>query len=100
MTGYGAIKATGEGVSLVFQSTDDAHTWSVRSMVHGPRGINEMAMARTSDGRLLGLFRENGSPSGLLQLYPIPAGLLRRRRPDVDAVDRTARAGRSAERGR
>ena len=71
MTGYGAIKATGEGVSLVFESTDGAHTWSVRSMVHGPRGINEMSMARTSDGRLLGLFRENGSPSGLLQLYPI-----------------------------
>jgi hypothetical protein len=71
MTGYGAIKATGEGVSLVFQSTDDAHAWSVRSIVHGPRGINEMAMSRTSDGGLVALIRENGSPSGLLQLYPL-----------------------------
>jgi hypothetical protein len=71
MTGYGALKATGEGVSLVFESTDDAHTWTVRSLVRGPRGINEMSMSRTSDGRLVGLFRENGSPSGLLQLYPL-----------------------------
>ena len=71
MTGYGALKATGEGVSLVFQSSDDGHTWSVRSIVHGPRGVNEMAMSRTSDGRLIGLFRQNGSPSGLLQLYPL-----------------------------
>lgn len=71
MTGYGALKATGVGVSLVFQSSDGGHNWTVRSIVHGPRGINEMAMARTTDGRLIGLFRENGSPSGLLQLYPL-----------------------------
>jgi hypothetical protein len=71
MTGYGAIKANGQAVSLVFESSDNGHTWAVRSIIRGPRGINEMSMARTSDGQLVALFREAGSPSGLLQLYPL-----------------------------
>jgi len=71
LTGYGAIKATGAAVSLVFESTDGGHHWAVRSMLRGPRGINEMSMVRATDGRLVALIRQAGSPSGLLQMYPL-----------------------------
>jgi hypothetical protein len=71
LTGYGAIKATGAAVSLVFESTDGGHHWTVRSILRGARGINEMAMVRATDGRLVALIRQAGSPSGLLQLYQL-----------------------------
>lgn len=72
MPAYGSVAGDPKGRTALLQSTDRGRSWSVRNAAIMPPtaslGSNEMALSRTSDGRLIGFLRGDGSNS-LYQTY-------------------------------
>lgn len=64
---YGLAKGDTKNRSTLLQSTDQGKTWSIRNAAVMPPtatlGTNEMALSRTSDGRLIGFLRADGNNS-------------------------------------
>lgn len=72
MPAYGSATGDPKGRTALLQSTDRGQTWTIRNAAIMPPtatlGTNEMAMSRTSDGRLIGFLRGDGA-SSLYQTY-------------------------------
>lgn len=72
MPAYGVAQGQTRNRSVLLQSTDRGDTWTIRNAAIMPPtatlGTNEMALSRTSDGRLVGFLRADGN-SSLYQTY-------------------------------
>lgn len=55
--GSGTVNGVAGQYSMILQSTDDGKSFSQRSLVNTDGASNEMALSRTSDGRLIAITR-------------------------------------------
>src|SRR5262249_51722905 len=74
---YTTLKDDPSQRSILLQTKDAGRTWTMRSTIRVPtsQGTNEVALSRTTDGRLLAVLRTANGSTNLLKTFSDDDGL-------------------------